>query len=136
MYQPLWWIGEEREMVATEPQRHYLHVGMSAVVQQLNQHKNNWGSHVGLLRGCASSIITGGGGGIITRGGGASTVRGDLLFDLPSFLFFLDTRFVNRECLWHKYNLRNSADQPSHSMQKESKEHTYPRHASHFVCVS
>ena len=92
---------------------------------------------MGLLRGCASSIIkTGGGGGSSTRVGGASTLRGDLLLDLPFFLFFLETRFVSRECLWRKYNLRNSADQPSHSLQKESKEHTCPRHASHFVCVS
>ena len=36
MYQPLWWIGEGREMVATEPPLHYLHVGTPAVVQQLN----------------------------------------------------------------------------------------------------
>ena len=71
-----------------------------------------------------------------TWGGAVSTWRGDLALARPSFLSFFETRFKSNERLWRKYNLRNSSVQVSHSLQKEVELHTFPRHASHNVCVS
>ena len=63
-------------------------------------------------------------------------VLGDLPLDLPARLFCFETRLVCKDFLCFKYNLRKSDDQPSHSEQKVTSEHTWPRHDSHFKCVS